>query len=442
MTDSETYAKQMLVVAVCRIASRAGFKQCDAAALDVLADAAAGFIESVGQSCAKFAAFTNADGDCSLEHLDSALAVAFRQHRLNPQKLQRLVRERLTSNDAELEHGVLPIPAELDYHEHGATVPLASTTASTAAGGRGPGVPAPRESQQAHASREKILKNVPPALHGLLPPSFTFESTKVFFTGGGATSASSSSSSSSGARLLDESEAFSAGGGGGGGGAGGAVVGVSDPSGTLQKKEDFFDAKTALRSSLNRLWGSTTTFNAQLDREAFEDQRQHQQQQLLHQQQLLQQQQQLLQQQGGGGSGGVGGGGGAGGLFGGGGGGGGGGGSSLGSMGMPLSRTGFGPPRKRANSTDLLTASSPLASSSSSSSSSSSVWSSSSSSSAASASVASGRRPHGESIDGSIGNADAAPEKRARLVAHIAPVDSAQMEPEEPPTVLVAETKR
>ena len=270
MADSEEYAKQMLKVAVCRVAQRTGFRQVDSAALDALADSAAHFIEAIGESCARFAAHTNQEADCSIDHLDSAVQVAYRRHRLNQRALKSLVRERLASQDAEYEHGILPIPAEIDYQAEGARAPLASTAVlqgdhnatSTSAGAHGT---SNRESAHSAARRARILANVPPALRALLPASFTYEGTKVF-------------ASASNARLARHANDGAAGvGGGGGGGAAMTavaterVMGGTGADNTLllqQKKEEYYTGKKRLRASLNKIWGSTTTFSAGMDREA------------------------------------------------------------------------------------------------------------------------------------------------------------------------------
>eukprot|EP00750_Incisomonas_marina_P016875 INCI19622.1.p1 GENE.INCI19622.1~~INCI19622.1.p1 ORF type:complete len:413 (+),score=87.18 INCI19622.1:81-1241(+) len=386
MTDSETYAKDIIRVAVCRIAKDRGFKDIDRAALDALADAAAHFIETIGESCAKFASHTGQDGDCSLDHLDTALNMVYRQHHLLPHRFIQTVKNRLESPEAGYEHDILPIPAELDFQQ-GTGAPLVSTTV------RGSSTGSSREPPDSLASRRKILKNVPPHLHNLLPGSFTFKGTKMFAIASNARLARQiAEADAEGAAAVAAAAAASS--------ATAEALGSSEIS-SRQKKEDYYTAKSKLRTSLNTLWGSTTTFNAQIDRETYEEQRQLQQ----------------LQQAGAGAVGSLGGGG----------------------MGMPRGR-GAGPVfRKRANSSDLSSGFGGLGG-------------------------GLGRKRTG-SIDVpafSDSPTGAAPEKRSRLMPnpasasassiaspsvdvddkHIAPIDSSKMEPEEPPTVLVAENKR
>lgn len=407
MTDTESYAKDILRVAVCRVAKDRGFKDIDRAALDALADAAAHFVEALGESCAKFASHTGQDGDCSLDHLDTALNVVYRQHHLLPHRFVQTVKSRLESPEAGYEHDILPIPAELDFQQ-GTGAPLVSTTV------RGSSTGSSREPPDSLASRRKILKNVPPHLHNLLPGSFTFKGTKMFAIASNARLARQiAEADAEGVAAVAAAAAASS--------ATSEALGSSEIS-SRQKKEDYYAAKSKLRTSLNTLWGSTTTFNAQIDREAYEEQRQ------------LQQMQQAAA--GAGGVGSLGGGG----------------------MGMPRGR-GAGPIfRKRANSSDL-----------SSSSSSGFVFGG---GGGGGVGGGLGRKRTG-SMDvpafsdyspttGGGGGGGPAPEKRSRLMSHpapasisstaspsvsvddthIAPIDSSKMEPEEPPTVLVAENKR
>lgn len=381
MADSEKYAKEMMKLGVCRIAKRMGFKEVESAALDALTDATANLIESIGHTYVKFAEYTfssDADSSTCLQH---SLDQVFKEHSLNQkgdiaQNVKTLL-EKVESSEEYTEHDILPIPAELE-HQQGTNTPLNSTAQQSTDTRSSRDVRSKAEQKY----RASVLRNVPKFLHPSLPRTFTFKSTAVNAT----------SSNSRLAKQLAEVES------GGGVSARMSLSDANEKEDNASKKEDYFTAKSKLRASLNQLWGSTITLNAQRDRAAFEDRKHN----------LLQQRQQASGSMGMPKSGGMG-------M------------PRGGGMGMPISR-------RRSNSVDGTPSGRKR---------SSSVDVPSFTEGSAEKRTRMSEPANPSSMSATAARTIVTPTKAsASLDQHIAPVDSSKIEPEEPPTPLLSEHKR